>query len=111
MVVEIIDRGRGPEIAGTRITVYHVMDYLQAGAPPDETARELGLTDEQVREATRYIQAHREGLEPAYSEILARVNRGNPDWVEERLASSVEELKARLAETARTGVNGSPPVR
>ena len=27
MAAKIIDRGRGPEIAGTRITVYHVMDY------------------------------------------------------------------------------------
>ena len=27
----IIDRGRGPEIAGTRITVYDVMDYLKHG--------------------------------------------------------------------------------
>ena len=47
MGAKIIDRGRGPEIAGTRITVYDVLDYLQAGwrcehiaglfrLPPDE---------------------------------------------------------------------------
>jgi len=24
---DIIDRGRGPEIAGTRITVYDILDY------------------------------------------------------------------------------------
>ena len=28
---KIIDRGRGPEIAGTRITVFDVMDYLENG--------------------------------------------------------------------------------
>jgi len=28
MSAKIIDRGRGPEIEGTRITVYDVMDYL-----------------------------------------------------------------------------------
>jgi hypothetical protein len=27
----IVDRGRGPEIAGTRITIYDVMDYLKHG--------------------------------------------------------------------------------
>ncbi len=27
----IIERGRGPEIAGTRITVFDVMDYLKDG--------------------------------------------------------------------------------
>lgn len=28
---KIIDRGRGPEVAGTRITVYDVLDYHKAG--------------------------------------------------------------------------------
>ena len=27
---KIIDRGRGPELEGTRITVYCVMDYIRA---------------------------------------------------------------------------------
>lgn len=31
MTAKIIDRGRGPEIEGTRITVYDVMDYWIAG--------------------------------------------------------------------------------
>ena len=31
MSAQIIDRGRGPEIAGTRITVYDVLDYFQEG--------------------------------------------------------------------------------
>jgi uncharacterized protein (DUF433 family) len=30
----IIDRGRGPEIAGTRITVYDIVDYLEEGWHP-----------------------------------------------------------------------------
>src|SRR5262249_35113813 len=34
MPPEIINRGRGPEIAGTRITVYDIMDYYQLGWPP-----------------------------------------------------------------------------
>ena len=28
---KIIDRGRGPEIAGTRITVYDILDYYDSG--------------------------------------------------------------------------------
>lgn len=31
MVAQIIVRGRGPEIAGTRITVYDVLDYRTIG--------------------------------------------------------------------------------
>jgi len=38
MGAKIIDRGRGPEIAGTRITVYDVMNYLQEGWRYDQIA-------------------------------------------------------------------------
>ena len=34
----IINRGRGPEIAGTRITVFDVMDYLKHGWHRDRIA-------------------------------------------------------------------------
>jgi len=33
MHAAIIDRGRGPEIAGTPITVYDVWDYRKEGRP------------------------------------------------------------------------------
>jgi Protein of unknown function (DUF433) len=38
MGAKTIDRGRGPEIEGTRITVYDVMDYLQEGWRYDQIA-------------------------------------------------------------------------
>ena len=34
----IIDRGRGPEIAGSRITVYDVLAETATGATPEELA-------------------------------------------------------------------------
>jgi hypothetical protein len=34
----IHDRGRGPEIRGTRVTVYSILDYLTAGWPPPRIA-------------------------------------------------------------------------
>ena len=55
----IIDRGHGPEIAGTRITVYRIMDYVPDAVPPDEVAQELGLSIEQVQAALDYIATHR----------------------------------------------------
>src|SRR3989442_15866224 len=33
MVARIIDRGRGPEVAGTRVTVYRIMDFVREGSP------------------------------------------------------------------------------
>ena len=39
----IINRGRGPEIEGTRITVYRVMDFLSMGWHRDLIAVTLRL--------------------------------------------------------------------
>ena len=32
---QVVDRGDGPKIAGTRITVYTVLEYLRAGCTRD----------------------------------------------------------------------------
>jgi hypothetical protein len=45
---KIIDRGRGPEIAGTRITVYDVLDYHKGGMHRDLIAGTLELSSQQV---------------------------------------------------------------
>jgi len=51
MSATIIDRGRGPEIAGTRITVYDVVDYLQEGWRYDQIAGLLHLPPEDIQAA------------------------------------------------------------
>jgi uncharacterized protein (DUF433 family) len=96
MVTRIIDRGRGPEIEGTRVTVYRVMDYLREGSSAQRIAEELDLSSEQVQLAIDYIAAHREEVEVEYEKILRRVSQGNPAWVEAGNARSVEELRARI---------------
>lgn len=97
MTARIIERGRGPEIEGTRITVYNIMDYTGEMFTPERIGEILDLSVEQVRAARTYIEAHREELEPVYQQMLERERRGNPPWVDALLAGSVEELKRRLA--------------
>src|SRR6185312_1563681 len=57
MSAEIIERGRGPEIKGTRITVYSIMDYLGDGIESSQIAAELRLTVAEVEAAITYIKA------------------------------------------------------
>jgi uncharacterized protein (DUF433 family) len=57
---KIIDRGRGPEIAGTRITVYDVLDYHKSGWHRDMIADTLELSSQEVEVAIRYIEEHRD---------------------------------------------------
>jgi uncharacterized protein (DUF433 family) len=101
MSPRIIDRGRGPELEGTRVTVYRIMDFVQAGSSPTEMARELELTDEQVALALKYIEAHRDEVQSVYQQILRRVSGPNPDWVEVRLAKTPEALRERLEQRPR----------
>jgi uncharacterized protein (DUF433 family) len=96
MTARIIDRGRGPEIEGTRVTVYCIMDYLRYERSPREMAEELKLTDEQVQVALDYIHRHRAEVEAEYEKILQRVNQPNPAWVEALLAKTPEELRRRI---------------
>ncbi|HZW29790.1 MAG TPA: DUF433 domain-containing protein [Isosphaeraceae bacterium] len=96
MAARIIDRGRGPELDGTRITVYCIMDYVRAGDPPARIAEDLDLNEEQVQAALEYINAHRDEVEAQYEAILKRVSQPNPDWVEAGAARTWDELRRRI---------------
>lgn len=96
MTTRIIDRGRGPEIEGTRVTIYRIMDFVRAGDPRARIAGELNLTEEQVGEALAYIDAHREEVEAGYAAILKRASQPNPEWVEAGAAKTWEELRRRI---------------
>jgi uncharacterized protein (DUF433 family) len=101
MSPRIIDRGRGPELEGTRVTAYRILDFVRAGSPPGEIAHELDLTGEQVSMALDYIAAHRDEVQAAYEQILRRVSGPNPEWVDARLAKTPDELKRRLEQRRR----------
>lgn len=96
MTAHIIDRGRGPEVAVTRVTVYRIMDYLREGSSRERIAAELDLTAEQVQAAVTYIAAHRAEVERTYEQILQRVQQPNPEWVEAAATHSPAELKQRI---------------
>lgn len=66
----IIRTERGLSIAGTRITLYDVMDYVTAGYPPEFIQRMLSLTEEQTAAALAYIEAHRAEVEEEYRLVL-----------------------------------------
>jgi uncharacterized protein (DUF433 family) len=96
MAAQIIDRGRGPEIAGTRVTVYRIMDFLREGSSRESIAAELCLSAEQVQSAIEFLAAHRIDLEKEYEAILRRVHQPNPSWVAAGRAQAVEQLRERI---------------
>ncbi|MGO9471460.1 MAG: DUF433 domain-containing protein [Isosphaeraceae bacterium] len=95
---KIIKSGRGPEIAGTRITVYDVLEYHTAGWHRDMIADTLELSSGQVEVAIRYIEDHREEVMAAYEKNMERINRGNPPELQAKLDAGHERFLAMVRE-------------
>ncbi len=102
----IFNRGRGPEIVGSRITVYDIMDYLEPGWPAPAIAWWLRLTVPQVEAAIAYIEAHRAEVEEDYQTILERCKRGNPPALQAKL-----DALAGSAVAARERMRQGKPLR
>jgi uncharacterized protein (DUF433 family) len=106
MAARIIDRDRGPEVEGPRVTVYRIMDFVREGSSGGHIATELHLTEEQVRVALDYIAAHRRTVEAEYEKILQRVQQRNPPHIDAGRATSPNALKQRIrARCAQDGMH------
>ena len=103
----VIRTNRGLSIAGTRITLYSLLDYLHAGWPPHLLRDEFNLTDHQVAEVMKYIEAHRDEVETEYQAVLQQAEENRQYWEaqnKEHLAKVAalppkpgqEELRAKL---------------
>ena len=68
----IVETPRGPSLAGTRLTVYSVMDLIKAGRSKRFIEQMMLLTPEQVDAVFEYVETHREEVEAAYARILER---------------------------------------
>jgi uncharacterized protein (DUF433 family) len=103
----IIDRGRGPEIEGTRITVYDIMDYYKQDWHHTQIANWLDLSSEEVLTAIRYIEEHKEEVLANYQKILDRCARGNPPEIQAKVNASLGRARAlRDALRAQQSRNG-----
>jgi uncharacterized protein (DUF433 family) len=100
-MAEIINRGRGPEIAGTRITVYDILDYHQIGWHHTTIAALFRLSSEQVLTALKYIQEHETEVLANYQKILERNARGNPPEVQAILDEIHAKYKVLWADRLR----------
>jgi len=66
----IIRTERGLTIAGTRITLYDVMDYVTAQYPPKFIQGLFDLTEDQINAALTYIETHHAEVEAEYQQVL-----------------------------------------
>lgn len=88
----IIRTERGLTIAGTRITLYDVVDYVKAQYPPKFIRGLFELTDNQINAALSYIEANRPEVEAEYELVLKEAEELRQYYEEQN-----RELIARIA--------------
>ena len=76
----IVRTERGLTFAGTRITLYDVMDYVTAGWPPKLIHDRLNLSDQQIADVMAYIEAHRDDVEAEYQVVLQTAQENRQYW-------------------------------
>jgi uncharacterized protein (DUF433 family) len=78
----IVRTERGLVIAGTRITIYQLMDYIKADQPTSMIKDLFRLTDEQMTGVLEYIAQHPEQVEEEYQEVLRQAEANRAYWEE-----------------------------
>jgi uncharacterized protein (DUF433 family) len=76
----VVRTSRGLSIAGTRITLYNIMDYLKADWPPKLIQDRLNLTDKQIADVMEYIETHRAEVETEYQLVLQQAEEIRQYW-------------------------------
>ena len=112
----VVRTSRGLSIAGRRLTLYSIMDYLRAGWPSHLIRDEFNLTDKQMNDVMEYLAAHQDQAEQEYQVVLQQAEENRRYWETrnrerfERLAQTSpprdqEQLRAKLqAIKARLGM-------
>lgn len=85
---------RGLSVAGTRITLYDILDYLRAGWSSQRIRDLFGLTEEQIAGVLAYINAHRAEVESEYVQVLQTAEENRRYWEEQN-----RERLARIAQS------------
>jgi uncharacterized protein (DUF433 family) len=84
-------------VAGTRITVWDIVYYLEAKWSHEDITQILDLTVEQVRAAVQYIRDNEAQVMEVHRKIEERNARGNPPEIQAKL----DAAHARFTEYVR----------
>jgi uncharacterized protein (DUF433 family) len=104
--IEIVDRGKGPQLSTSRVTVQDLVPYFQESCSHDEIVRWIPtLTAEEIAVVERYYRDHQKELDEEDRLIRARGEQRNPDWVNKLLQEAHGERLA-ITERLRQQSNG-----
>ena len=112
--IEIIDRGRGPQLSTSRITVQDLVPYILRQCSHEQIITVMPvLTVAEIEVVERYVRDHHQEVMDQDRHIRQRsANRKNPPHVEEilrhggeRMAALREQFQRRDGSEERNGDN------
>lgn len=78
----VVRTGRGLTVAGTRITLYTIMEHLEHEWPPHLIQDWFNLNDQQMRDVLEYLEAHRDDVNAEYQQVLKEAEKTEQYWRE-----------------------------
>lgn len=89
----VVRTNRGLSIAGTRITLCQIMDYIKDNEPLEIIRDHFRLTIRQIADVMNYIHTNYDEVDREYQRILKQAEENRKYWAERN--------KERFAEIAR----------
>jgi hypothetical protein len=83
---------RGLCLAGRRVTLYLIMDYLKAGWPPHLVRHWLDLSEAEMHHAVQYIETNRTAFEAEYAKVVQQAQAREQYWRERQHQRQPERL-------------------
>jgi len=96
----VVRTDHGLSVAGTRITLYQIMDYIKAGNPSSVIRDHFRLTVKQTSDILKYIEIHREEVETEYKQVLDYADEIRQYW-EERNRNHLAKIRNTPPEPGR----------
>jgi uncharacterized protein (DUF433 family) len=106
--IRIIDRGRGPQLSTSRVTVQDLVPYFQEGCAHEEIMRWIPtLTREEIAVVQAYYRENKAHLDEEDRQIrVLNAQVRNTPQVERIRERGREKLQALKEELARAKANG-----
>lgn len=98
----VIRTERGLSVAGTRITLYSILDYLHADWPPKLVQHWLDLSDQQMADVLAYLDSHRAEVEQEYQQVVQEAETLRVYWD--------GQLQAHLAQLPPRSLTGEQAI-
>ncbi|HVC95997.1 MAG TPA: DUF433 domain-containing protein [Pirellulales bacterium] len=106
--IMIIDRGRGPQLSTSRITVQDLVPYFQLGCTHEQILEVMPtLSEAEIQAVERYVEEHRDLVLEQDRQIRQRnAARKNPPHVEEILRQARQQRLDRMASLGKPETEG-----